>query len=271
VVKNVSDLGLNERCVVPLFAEDARGRPSLHRSACAVKIAGDTFLFTAGHVLDPLPKKGFSTFVRGRALPLAGDLISSTRMDRAGKEYESVDLGIIRLTGAVLPEHPISPDQTTPQFAFYESHPVLFVGWPTSRAKPRFQLKKVDAELHRITLPASPVEQYRTMDLIPELHVAARFDSGNLLNGDGVQVSSPALYGMSGGGVFIAGPSRTGISEAKELVGITVGFADAKRSVLFGVRLGIFFALLTSQYPELLAALPATITTDPLLQQSHYS
>lgn len=241
----VDSLGASEKAVVPLFMEESRRRrPTLVGSACAVTIGSQTFLFTAAHVVEPLPPGGLHTFGAGKILPLLGEVLSSTWAERSGRRDTPFDLAAIRLSNPAILTNIIGVEDTRVGVELAGDTLLTFVGWPSSRAKALIHERLVDARLIRFTLPSIQADGFQSIKLIPRLHIAARFNRKCLVDPSGGAL--PALYGISGGGIFRTRGKGQHSGVAGSLVGIIVGFADRER-VIYGMGLSYFYAVLVAE------------------------
>jgi hypothetical protein len=253
--------------VIPLFEEDDRGRPLVRGSGCVLRLGGESFLLTAGHVLfDPKPATNLYTFVQRHVVPLNGEMIAAAAAEIEGRPSDKYDLGIVRLEGDLLPATYVLPSGMSSTPRFRTGQPLVFSGWPASRSKASVPRKRVHGDLSSLTLPALEEKRYEALELNPAVHIAARVDLNDLHTVGDRRVGAPELHGISGGGVFRAIPTVDRLSQATELIGIIVGFADDRRTCLYGVRLNLFLSYLAAQHPELLVAMPSSLVQDPEFQ-----
>jgi hypothetical protein len=228
-----------QRCVLPLFVEDAQGRPNRIGSCVLVRLHSDHYAFTAAHVLRQAGTSRLGAPAGGTLLPLPW---SAAWMSSNG---DIRDIGVLALpastlgvfdqcvflSGREIDENDLPDDDTLTSFYFV-------LGYPASRRQTKISHQAHQVRLKSFHCDTSPVDaaEYVHENLPQADHVLLDFDHRDIAI-RGTRANPPRLQGVSGGGVFhIARNSMQG-----PLVAIATD-NPRKSRLIVGTRLKHFLA-----------------------------
>jgi hypothetical protein len=99
-----------------------------------------------------------------------------------------------------------------------------------------------------VTCGLSP-DEYPSLGLLPELHIAMSFDSKRMNNGLGQRIQPPRLNGVSGGPVWKVYPSEQPVCGVR-LAGIVIEHHKAKKAIV-ATRIDEVLAAIACEIPSL--------------------
>lgn len=138
---------------------------------------------------------------------LTGDCLLSPPPGIAVSD-DSLDIGVIRLSGADLPPYPDIDKKALPISAIggdlQNSDEALFqiVGFPGSRSR-RSGSNQITLQPYSYTNIAAPLSTYPKVNADPALHLALTFNQKKAIGKDGGVRAFPFPYGMSGSPVWL--------------------------------------------------------------------
>jgi hypothetical protein len=193
-----------QRCVLPLFVEDAHGRPDRIGSCVLVRLHSDHYAFTAAHVLRQAGTSRLGAPAGGTLLPLpwsaAWTSSNGDTRDIGVLALPASTLGVFEqcvfLSGREIDENDLPDDDAITSFYFV-------LGYPASRRQTKISHPAHQVRLKSFHCNTSPVDaaEYVHENLAQADHILLDFDHKDIAI-RGARVTPPRLQGVSGGGVF---------------------------------------------------------------------
>lgn len=194
--------------IVPLYLDDASGRPSSFGTGFFVQHGNGVFLVSAAHVLDEAVRtKAMYFYVRPAEKRFLSGKVRRIAF-QGSRSNDRYDVGVVRLD----PPHP--PFAEVDKFAmrlsylrpFYlprSAKEYLIIGFPASRATLRLAERQLIAEPYSLWSPSIPETSYAAHGLTPDRHVIIPFRRKRVFSLAGQRIHGPSPQGMSGAPVFV--------------------------------------------------------------------
>jgi len=208
----------------PVYVVDDSGKPSAWGSAVFLEIGHIRFAISAAHVFDRRHSSSLYVHARDVIVALSGRF---TRLSRASSspEDDPIDISIVRLheqvangldEAAFLRWHEIDHTGAIPSRDHY-----LVLGFPISKQRNSLQGNNIFAPAFRFGAKECPVSAYRSSGHDARGSLMLGFDKRRMWD-ERSQVTAPDLNGMSGCGVWRAGPHLMRTTVQPKLAAILV-------------------------------------------------
>jgi len=193
-------------------------------------------------------------------------VVHSTPKPDNDRTKDKIDIAIMRLPDEVVANLDpslkfLSPSDLDVADLNGPNKKYAFTGYPGTKAKTNFALKKIKAVSFEYSLTPVPTGKFEAAGWNVGLHVIGEFDRENMAYADGKRITAPQPNGISGGPVWVKHPPY---SEYK-LVGLGIDW-DEKNSMMVGVRIGAALSMIQHAFPNiahLLTGSPHIIITIP--------
>lgn len=199
-----------QQFIVPLFRLDDEGEATQFGSGFLVKSDGGYYLVSAAHVLDEVSECRVGFPIGGRTFRvLHPSNYRSTPLPESGRRQDDrVDIGVLRLSGTLLPPYReagkdamplewLSPSPLTTANHF------LLIGFPESKSKVD-RMKGIQISGYwPVAAGAVSREKFDRLKLNPDVHLALTWQKRHFLGRGKKRVSPISPVGMSGSPVFL--------------------------------------------------------------------
>jgi hypothetical protein len=196
-----------------LYALAPDGTPSHVGSGVLLKMRGATFLLTAAHVIDEVAESAnLGIAGNGQIVRAEGEARFTTLPNGARREDDRIDAAVLRLTDTCVTHlacPTLSDDELAIGAELAEGDPLLLAGFPAAPSMSSVDLEArfVSRKLLKIVARRSSDSRYAALRTDPATNVVVTFDYKRAITNN-ARVTSPALDGMSGGGVWMLSGAR---------------------------------------------------------------
>lgn len=191
------------RCVVPLFREIA-GVPDQRGCGFLVHDGTQHYVLSAAHVLREAREGTMFLSVGGNRIKrLTGRLLLTPESD------DSIDLGVVLLTGKDLPPYPAVEKQPIPLSALLgnlrgeDQSLYLFVGFPGSKGGRTGSPGDFAFQPYSYANSEAPPSLYEQVGADRSTHLVLTFNQKKAIGPEGHVQAFPHPYGMSGSPVWL--------------------------------------------------------------------
>lgn len=240
--------------VRPIYLQNSCGCFELLGSSVLIRIATQSFLITAAHVMDEAKKQPL--FVGGTDSPihLEGQFYSTRKPLSGERKDDKLDLSVVPLNEDIVNKlghsclflglDDIDAHERSELHSLY-----IAIGYPgTKQPKQKGnQLDYIPMTLGTIGVPADECQHCR---INPDTNILLRFTKKKVHNKLRLE-TAPNPHGMSGGGVWSVNRS----SDCARLVAIQHEYLD-REHMLLATRIGLCFHVIGDHFPNLLHHLP---------------
>jgi hypothetical protein len=222
-------------------------------------------LFIAAHVLDDRDHApyvyGRTVEGRTRLVDLEGERIATVPPSE-NRKHDHVDAAVFRLSSdaadGIACNHPfLGPEDLDVAGCSSSEDHYAFIGYPQSRFRRRPENRTKFAQA-MFRLSGAAEHKYQELGLNNSTHIIANYNSKNLVDGDGKQMTPPSPFGISGGGVWTLKTKESesiGFHDPK-LAGIAIEWRR-EHEVMVGVRVKVLVALMATAFPNTRKFFPA--------------
>lgn len=246
----------------PIYEANARGDPDLVGSSVLLRVADESFLLTAGHVMDR--RRNTTLYVGGepRMVELSGEYRTTRVPGSNSRKADRTDLGVLPLSDAQVsglgsvglvelrdldPEEVVDPTPVT-------GTRYIVSGFPVSKQS-RLATSELKAKSVWLPLVPQDVREYQP-GLDERHHIVLEFDRTNMVGPTGT-VTAPDPHGMSGGPVWSVDLYGLGrVPDRPRLVGIGIEYHKAPINTIVCARIGLCIDAISDLRPALRSLLP---------------
>ena len=246
-----------QKFVCPIFSANRKSEPELVGSGVLLRVSSRVFLLTAAHILDENERTNFYVSGKSELIELLGRSYYGVSPG-SGRRRDKIDVGFVLLSDAVVGElYPrlefLAVDNLNVNDIAIPGNPYAFVGYPTTRNKPRLH-HKIRLGGMMLTLAAATEDKYVQLGLSSSTHLVACFDRSRVAGQAGRTAPDP--HGMSGGGVWRLerSPDFAAPQVFASLVALAIEWRRTSR-VLVAVRISILVAMLRRLFPDIASQL----------------
>lgn len=236
--------------IYPIHRPEGDGaKPFVSGSSILFQVADHKFLISAAHVFDQEDETIY--FSKGNVLVLASVQVYSTPKPDNDRSKDKIDIAIMQLPEEVATSLDpslkfLSPDDLDTNDLNGPNKKYSFTGYPATKAKPNFVLKKIKTTSVEYSLNPVPTSKFDEAGWNVGLHVVGEFDIENMAYADGKRITAPQPNGISGGPVWVKHPPY----DEYKLVGIGIEW-DKKHCMMVGVRIGAAITMIQHAFPAI--------------------
>ena len=217
------------KSIIPIVHPATPNRPDVFGTGTLIRIRAESFLLTAAHVWDEKSKAELYIPVPGGFRELQGRHLCTARRQSADRSDDLSDMCVIHLPTelanqvekmfAFVPCDLLDSNEMPTDRTEYE-----FMGFPTSRSRVNTAAKHIRMIPYSFTSFPIPSRAIIDMGYNPWVHVLVHFKRQKNWNERGLRVTSPELFGVSGGAIWRVWRREGLFGDActKRLVGIAV-------------------------------------------------
>jgi hypothetical protein len=191
----------------PVFEHVPHLPPQFAGTGILIRLLDVPYFITAAHVHDIAPDKGLLVRTKTGIHPIYGRRYVTKVPGPSGRETDTLDLAVLRMDERsagrydgteFLQQHQLvmPPTEAPPSL-------LLVVGFPASIQKRSVCAPVSETSVFSLLAPQLPAADYAAAGYTPDNHLLVTFDRKELWKGS-KKVQSPALQGLSGGGVWFA-------------------------------------------------------------------
>lgn len=198
---------LLSKLVIPLYVDDARGRPQPCGSGFFVRAANVTLLVSAAHVLEQGKTAHLYYYIAPKLRRLVNGEMTSNKWV-GSRDKDLLDVAAVRLEGGNLPPYPevekLAINLTLHPFAEELSPTANYglIGFPASRSRIRHGPKEIRASAYGHLAESAPLREYAARGLRPDSHLYLVFNRKKSFDLEGHGRAFPNPHGLSGAPVF---------------------------------------------------------------------
>lgn len=243
--------------VCPIYSINEKGKLILLGSAVLIRINIYNFLITAAHVLKENRESTLYLFGKSSLIELKGTVYTTPFENAINSRNEFSFMHLDESTIKELIHFDfldvsfIEPNDFTHQHKLY-----TFVGFPSTKNKPRPDIKTVKRSVFVYSNNSSNNLLYRHFNVAPYSHIIVGYEKEEGINTQGEVLTMPDPYGMSGGGVWnLTDFNQLPITFSPKLVGIGIEYHCDKKC-LIALKMPIILEGIKNYFPQIKNLIP---------------
>lgn len=223
----------------PVFAHAKHAPPQFSGSGILARLLDVPFFITAAHVQDNAPDSGLLVGSPTGIVPLYGRRYVTRPHETKGRDHDQLDIAVLRLDAGTSARFTDSDFLRQEELAMaptaLPSRNLLVVGFPASIQRTSPTRPPIHGALYTLLAGPLPTDDYSKVGYSQENHLLVSFDRKDVWRASG-KATSPALEGLSGGGVWYT--SDTFLTDpAVRLAGIVTAWHPQTPKCIIASRL----------------------------------